>query len=363
MVRTGRREAKSRRRGVKTRAGCWTRPPLRVTHRAVERVAGIELRTLRPAEREAVLDLLGGWEGDREFFARYHRHDPSFRDDLCFVALDRGRLVGTAQVFRRTIRLAAGLAEVAAVANVFTHPDHRGRGIASALLRRARAALPAHGFDLSLLFATRLPFYARLGWRSHVRRLVILDPATVPATGTVTLAPFRDGDLPVVAALYDAFTAKRIGPTVRSPAYWRGQLRFAGNPAEDFLLARDGGQLVAYARATTLFGLPVVMEHAYAAGHARALADLVVTLHGRASTDGAPATVTQLTGDTEVLEDLAARGITHRPVDDVFWLWDIVRPDRVAAAAGIPRRALRSDDALLRVLPPDRSVYWISDRF
>ena len=40
----------------------------------------MEFRTIRTDERDAVLDLLAHWLGDREFFARYFHHDPAFRD-------------------------------------------------------------------------------------------------------------------------------------------------------------------------------------------------------------------------------------------------------------------------------------------
>ena len=59
----------------------------------------MELRPARSSERDQVLDLLALWYGDRGFFARYNHHDPGFRDDLCLVACEDGRIVATAQIF------------------------------------------------------------------------------------------------------------------------------------------------------------------------------------------------------------------------------------------------------------------------
>jgi hypothetical protein len=59
----------------------------------------MELRSARGSERDQVLDLLALWYGDRDFFARYNRHDPGFRDELCLVACEGGRIVATAQIF------------------------------------------------------------------------------------------------------------------------------------------------------------------------------------------------------------------------------------------------------------------------
>lgn len=356
----GRLKAKAGPAHVKVAA--WTRGPARAKRAGVETRAALELRTIVPSERDAVLDLLAHWLEDREFFARYFRHDPSFRDDLCLVAVDRGAIVSTVQVFRRVVRLEAGVVQVAAVGNVFTAAAYRDRGLATALLNMALAAMPAHGFDMSLLFATRLAFYGRLGWQSHVRQLVFLEPQLGTAAGAYAVGPFRPDDLDAVARVYDEYTAPRIGPTVRSPAYWRGQLHFAGNPSEDFLVARDGGQVVAYARGISLYGLYVVMEHACARGHDGALGQLVATLH---TTAGAsfPGTLCQLVGETGILSDLGTRGIPHRVVDDVFWLWRVLDAERVATASGLAPAAILDDQGLFRLLPPGRSVYWVSDRF
>ena len=98
----------------------------------------MEFRTIQRHERDAVLDLLGEWFGDREFFARYFRNDPSFRDDLCFVAVDDGRIVSTLQVFSKRVRVNGAVLEVGGVGNVFT---------TAALSRARRGVGAAHSGD------------------------------------------------------------------------------------------------------------------------------------------------------------------------------------------------------------------------
>ena len=163
----------------------------------------MEFRTISRDERDAVLDLLKHWLGDRDFFARYFHHDPAFRDDLCFVAVDHGRIVSTFQVFRKSVRLGGVVVEVGGVGNVFTLPEYREHGLAGELLTRGVRAMEEHEFDLSLLFATRLPFYGRLGWMSHVRHLVFIDTVRVAAAGRYALAPFAPGDLDAVMRIYE----------------------------------------------------------------------------------------------------------------------------------------------------------------
>lgn len=322
----------------------------------------MEIRTIRPDERGAVLDLLANWLEDRAFFARYFEHDPTFRDDLCFVAVDDGRVVSTLQVFRKRVRMLGAIVEVAAVGNVFTADEYRDRGLASQLLEQANAAMAAADFDLSLLFATRIPFYSRFGWQSHPRQLTFIEAAAGQAGGPYELRPFQPADLNEVSAVYDAYTSRRDGTTVRDAPYWRGQLCYAGNPQEDFLVASTSGRIVGYARGTTLYGMYLVMEHACLPGHEEALTQLVQALHfGPASP--LPGTITHLSIEPEVRQALTRAGLALRPIEDVFWMWKVVAAERLAAKLGLKPAEIEREDLFFRLLPPGESVYWTSDRF
>lgn len=325
-------------------------------------MSDLEFRTIEPDERDAALDLLGEWFGNSGFFARYFRYDPQFRDDLCFVAIDQHRIVSTLQVFRKAVRVNGVVVQVGGVGNVFTTNAYRERGIASELLTRAVATMDAHGFDLSLLFATRLAFYGHLGWQSHVRHLVFIERASVPGDGRYGIAPFAASELDAVMPIYDRYTAGFSGPTVRDPHYWQGQLHYAGNPHEDFLVARAGGDVVAYARGTPLYDFYVIMEHACLPGHEEALAQLVCHLHVSAAASF-PGTITQLAIAPDVQQRLRERGLTLRTVEDAFWMWRIISPQRLAAKLGIAEAELDAEDIFFRLLAPERSVYWIADRF
>jgi len=321
-----------------------------------------EFRTIRRHERDAVLDLLAQWLGDREFFARYFRNDPSFRDDLCFVAVDNGRIVSTLQVFSKRIRVNGAVLEVGGVGNVFTTQRYRERGLASALLTRAIETMDEVGFDLSLLFAVRLLFYSRHGWQSHLRHLLFVDAADVDGSGPYAIAPFAASDLPAVMDIYEQYNAGFNGPTVRDLTYWRGQLRYAGNPNEDFLVARAGSRIVAYMRGTPLYDFYQIIEHGCLPGHEDALTQLFCRLHG---TEGRelPGTVTQLAIVPTVRQQLQERGLGLRTIEDVFWMWQVISPARVARKLAISEAGLEADDVFFRLFPPERSVYWAADRF
>lgn len=330
------------------------------------------LRTIAPHERGAVLDLLGGWFGDlpgepgraraRAFFARYFEHDPTYRDELCFVAEHGGRLISTLQVFRKLVRVDGAVLEIAALGNVFTEPTARTGGIASALLEQAIAAMALHDFDASLLFAEKLAFYGRLGWRSTPRHLAYLASDARHLTPPPHCDRFvPDRDLDAVMEIYAAYSAPRRGATVRDRAYWQGQLAYAGNPGERFLLARRVGRVVAYARATDLYDLNVVTEHGCLPGETEALADLLA--HQHALGHQRHGTLAQIAPDAALETALAHRGLPARLVDDPSAMWRPVDAERLAAKLHLPAATVLRDDFFAELFPLPTSRYWISDRF
>ncbi|MCX8072278.1 MAG: GNAT family N-acetyltransferase [Candidatus Binatia bacterium] len=326
-------------------------------------MSDVVLRTIDPNERDAVLDLLAEWYNDREFFARYLLHDPTFTPDLCFVAEVEGKLISTFQVFRKQIRLDSAVLDVAGVGNVFTTPAYRGRSIASRLLEFGIAQLPRHGFDVSLLFAVRIAFYARLGYRSHLRYLFYFPPSgpcrEIPR---YNLRPFTASDLPAVQQIYDGYSSRFRGPTLRNPAYWAGQLRYAGNPSERFLVAEQNGEVVAYARATNLWDFYVVSEYGCRAGHLESLVALLLQ-HQAEGSQNYPGMLVQLAHDPALLQQLEQHGLVGSRIDDVFWMWRVVSPEQFAAKLGVTTAALQRMELWQELFPPESTVYWISDRF
>lgn len=316
-----------------------------------------EFRTIEPHERDAVLDLLAGWLNDRAFFARYFEHDPAFRDDLCFVAVDDGRIVSTLQVFGKLVRADGALLRVGGVGNVYTEPAYRDRRLAGALLERAIAAMDRQGFDASLLFAIKLDFYAHYGWRSSLRHLTFIEPG---GGATTPVESFDAGrDLDAVAAVYAAYSAAVAGSTERDAVYWRGQLRYAGNPDERFVVARRDGSIVAYARATVLYDFNTVIEHACVPGSEDALAGLIAHLHAGAD----KGTLAQVVPAPALEAALAARGLRLRAVEDRSWMWRPLDRERLAATLRLPLAAVQREGFFAELFPATASRYWLSDRF
>jgi len=346
----------------------------------------MELRPARGSERDQVLDLLALWYGDRAFFARYNHHDPGFRDELCLVACERGRIVATAQIFDRIVNLRGARVALGGVGSVYTLESHRGRGLGSALLRLAVTTMEREGFEVSLLFAERLDFYARFGWRPVTRQFSALaGTQTMRAATGFRLARFEEArDLVAVAALHRGYSGRFDGAVVRDAAAWVGNLRYAGNPGEYFVVCRAGASddLVAYARAMLFHGFPMVMEYGYepqagdamlalvrhigetASGAAPPLgggsAD-VAALRNPADPPGPALLVTHGAHDPALEERLREAGVfvMHHP--DKFFMWRAVAPEKLAKRLGVA--ADEAEAALFAMLQAPNALYWTADRF
>jgi len=253
--------------------------------------------------------------------------------------------------------------------------------VATALLERAHSEMRARGMLLSLLFAGRQGFYGRLGWRSwKVRRaLLSREPRARPQAATdARIAPFDAGrDLEDVASLHREVAAARPGTALRDTPAWRGSLRLAGNPDEEFLVAREAGRLRAYVRAIRLQGVLLVAELGAGAepGDAEALAALLAALLRPRDPDPLAPTdksseefrrllVLPLRPEPALAAALRRAGVEIHPVEDPTVMLKCLDLPGLARTVGEEPRPGEDETAYLeRLLPPERFGYWPADRF
>ena len=89
---------------------------------------------------------------------------PPVGPEETFVLFDRGVPVGTASLAHRDLEARPDLTPW--LAGVFVQPAFRGRGHATALVRRVEAFAAAASVPVLWLYTwTAEPLYARLGWR------------------------------------------------------------------------------------------------------------------------------------------------------------------------------------------------------
>ena len=350
-------------------------------------MADASIRTLRHDERENVLTLLDewplsdGWRG-RDYFRRYIECDPTYIDENFWVAEQHGQLVACVQIFPRQLRVRGAAVPVGGIGGVFTSEKARGSGVASQLLEASAAAMRARGMELSLLFASRHAFYARLGWVLWPRQRPLwlaTETLATPDSSRRIEAFDITRDLDEVMVLHARYAASRDGTVVRDRTFWLGQFGFAGNPTEEFLVARDAsGRIEAYVRASLFEGLCAILELGRNESSAAvdALADLA--LHTMTPCDDDPIaaragkpsvefrrTLLAPTHDDAALDAaLAARGVGVKHFEEKGSMLRVLNAEALAQRLGASLGPGESPESMLhRLLPPAQLVFWPADRF
>ncbi len=90
---------------------------------------------------------------------------PDEQTPRSFVVREGGRLIAHAAVLPRTIGTSRGDMTIAGLAQVCALPEHRGRGLGEAVVKRVFALVDAGDFPFSLFQTSPevRPFYAKLG--------------------------------------------------------------------------------------------------------------------------------------------------------------------------------------------------------
>jgi GNAT superfamily N-acetyltransferase len=317
----------------------------------------MKVREMRAEDRPAVLDLLEHSFHLRELFGRYMDFDSAFAWSDLLLALDGERPVACVQVFAKTIRLRGGEVRLGGIGSVATHESFRGRGVSSELLVETIARMGQRGMALSLLFAGQAaPLYERHGWHKVPLALVRLRARGARPPGDAG-RPFRADDLPRVRELYDRYSERLSGPTVRDERYWRGQLRTAGTPDEDFRVAERDGRIAAYSRAANFAGRTRVLEYARAPDGEAALADLLI-----AQTAAPQSLPIPDASDAPLAAELEARGFELSQVSDTSAMWRVLDGESLAKIGSLSERT-PARDLLHTLVETGTLTYWPSDRF
>jgi predicted N-acetyltransferase YhbS len=326
----------------------------------------MEVRTLRSQEREDLLSLLDGWPMDdgwtgRDFFRRYVEKDPTFEDRNVWVAADSaGRLVSCVQIFPRRLYLWGEAVECGGIGSVFTLPERRREGLAERLLAAASAAMQERGMEIGVLFASRIAWYTRLGWRQFERQRILVDlPASGDARGDLAV---RSVDLETdLTALQQMALSAELpqGRAARDPALWRASLALAGDPEEDFRVAECQGEIVAYARATRLEGSWQVTEWGRRPGRAASVAELLALLM-----EAERSSFTLGFCDEALRSALERLGAIVRVEVDADMMVRCLNVTRLAARLGVePCSTDEMSDLLVGRLRSEPFCFWTADRF
>lgn len=349
----------------------------------------MEIRTLEPDEKgafEALLEGAGpaeGWRG-ADFYARLRAADPTYVESNILVAHERGKLVACAQIVPRRLRILGHSIPCGGLGCVYTEPEYRGSGISSQLVEQAAIIMRERGLEISIAFSARTDLLDRLGWnlwrgqRSILRNAEKKPPARESSPDSIEIVALdrqRDRALSAVKAIHTAYSGSRNGTVVRDDALWEATLETAGNPDEEFWVARRGGLAVAYARATLLEEGLTITELGRFEDGAAALASLISgILRPRQGDALAPAghTSDQVRSfallptfdDIGLTVGLEHEGVISHPIDDDSGLIRCLNISALAARLDVDLLPDELEaDFLSRILPPDGFVFWPADRF
>ena len=208
---------------------------------------------------------------------------------------------------------------------------------------------------LSLLFTSRVSFYERLDWVQIPYRVWMASQPQPQEE--IAQRPMRGSDLPRLMDLYSHYTKRLHGVTTRDDVYWRGQIRFAGNPEEDFRVVERDGEPVAYARSILFEGLTRVMEFARADGAAPELSGLLASMAPENQGLFIPDA-----GDQELEAACRVSFGNFRQVEFPDQMWRVLDRERLRSGRGADA-GLSDAELLAQIVGAERYLFRPSDRF
>ncbi|GLS85229.1 hypothetical protein GCM10010873_02020 [Cypionkella aquatica] len=136
---------------------------------------------LTPDDEAQIAQLITLCFGDDFDNRSYHRHRPHLR----VILRDQGQIIGHIALLLRPVRLGTRLTETTGLAEVCSHPDHRGTGIAGRLLQTAIRHARTAQTEYIILFGTA-PLYAGHGFTRQTNILTFVDLAQNRTTAIIS---------------------------------------------------------------------------------------------------------------------------------------------------------------------------------
>lgn len=252
------------------------------------RAMSIELRAARRRELRHVYDLLARAFPDapRKTFVAQTEHDSTYRRRHARVAVEDGRVLAYVRIFARTMLVRGEPVAAGGIGWVATHPDARGRGLATALMRDAIDVMRREDMRLSFLFTGIPAFYERLGYRivpQHQLQADAAEAASVIPSSRHRLRRMFRRDVPALLEIYRTATAGTTGAVVRTERTWRDAQRWIAEDREGCFIALERRCPIAYVRSRCRPWGHEIIEMEFHPGHEDAATTLLRAVGWRAS--------------------------------------------------------------------------------
>ncbi len=195
------------------------------------------IRHYRPGDEEEIVPLLNscfGTNANPEDYARAGEIDPGFDQNKIWVAEDNGKIVGHVMSIRRQVNLGEGFINAAGIAAVCTDKGHRGKGIASSLMKAALSELDE---SVAMLYTDYGSTAHRIYRRSGFSPLYFFGRYTgetwdvdmlikrLKASAQLEAAErFSPEDVPTLMGAYDSASKITSFSVRRGERYWNEKL-------------------------------------------------------------------------------------------------------------------------------------------
>jgi predicted acetyltransferase len=195
---------------------------------AETRSRSLRFRRAREEDLERLVEIhLAAYPDPRNVEARQRNftHNPFGGLEHLVVVEDGRSIVGHAFLFPFQSWFGGSSVKVGGIASVGVAPEARGRGVATALLDHLHVMSDRRGDAITMLYAFRQGYYARLGYATtSSRKRLAIDPRAVPeswrALARERVRGVRPGDAGVIRRLHARAAERGSGWIARPGRYW-----------------------------------------------------------------------------------------------------------------------------------------------
>jgi predicted N-acetyltransferase YhbS len=225
----------------------------------------IEYRAATDSELEACVQLqhlvFRPDEPDAaERYRSYVREDPTYRPGQTRIAIVDGEIVGHLRVWDRRLAIRGDTITAGGIGSLLTHPEHRGRGIASGLLADAEKYFKEVDYDIGLLFSIiGTPFYESRGWTPIPITTFEIDVSAADCSEVATRTLNIQDDLEAVRRMHASCSSEYTGTEIRDAAYWSTGPARHRSVFPEVGIERDG-ELCGYINWDVVNGSPWIVE-------------------------------------------------------------------------------------------------------
>lgn len=182
----------------------------------------IRQATLDDLDAVAHLRMLG-FGGSEASHRTDLENNPRYNYRHVILAEVEGKPAGTAMAFPTQMWISGVPLQMGAVAAVTTHPDFRGRGIASAMMQRLLENMAQNGMSISVLFPMVHSIYKQCGYApAAVWHAYSIKPDNLPVFNEANrVRLFKMEDLSTVRSIYRGGQLSQAdGRLTRSSMWW-----------------------------------------------------------------------------------------------------------------------------------------------